>query len=160
MYLANCCSRFTCQDVIVQNKFQTRGTPKIKTQASSHVLVSFTPITPHECLTQQRSATTKYNDQNKCQINAWDAKQKKYGKFSQDCQLHTNYTASTLGTITTSSPHTARNAVLMGPPRHEGSTREAAPSRARRADQNEALPGSSAVRGGPQLQLSPRQLKT
>ena len=50
--------------------------------------------------------------------------------------------------------------ILMGPPRHEGSTREAASSRVRRAEQGEALPGSSAPRGGPQLELSRRKLKT
>ena len=84
--------------------------------------------------------------------NAWDTQQKKYGKFSQDCPLHTNYTALVLGTITTSSLHTAQNATLIRPPRHEGSTREATPSTARRAEQDEALLGNSAPRGGPQLE--------
>ena len=43
---------------------------------------------------------------------------------------------------------------------HEARTAEADPDRVRRVEQGEARPGNSTSRGGPQLELSRRQLKT
>ena len=38
----DCCSRLTCHDIIVQNNI------KRNSLECSHMIVSFTPITPHE----------------------------------------------------------------------------------------------------------------
>ena len=54
----------------------------------------------------------------------------------------------------------AKKGYLRRPPRHEASTADANPVRVGRVEQGDARAGNSAARGGPQLELSRRQLKT
>ena len=49
---------------------------------------------------------------------------------------------------------------FAGPSRHEAKTAEANPGSVGRGEQGEARPGNSAPRGGPQLELFRRRLKT
>ena len=85
---------------------------------------------------------------------------RKYGNSSPNYQLNTNFTALILGALTTSPQHTKKKRDFDGSTTARGEPgSEVAPSTVRRAEQGEALPGNSAPKSGPQIEVWRSRLK-